>query len=153
MIIRLVCICLGWNLQILIWSKDHLSMKTFSVTFWWCHPLAQRQDNSCLEAGLGVGWKQAQIDRVKSLLLPLCPACPMITKETCQWDPWVYSYSLPAPTELVGTLHSFGQSKSQSACSELKGKEDTTEKRGEERLVNVPMCWPTLTTSVFQMKY
>lgn len=80
---------------------------------------------------LGGGLKWTQIIRVKSLLLPLCPACPTITKETCQWDPRVYSYSLPAPSELVGMPCSLGQRKSQSAWSELKGR--GTREKGEQR--------------------
>lgn len=84
-----------------------------------------------LGSHFGVDGKLTQIIRVKSLLLPLCPVCPMITKETCQWDSRVYSYSMPAPSELVGTTHSLGQSKSQSTWSELKGEEDTRERREE----------------------
>lgn len=44
------------------------------------------------------GWwcgdrKQTWIIRVKSLLLPLCPARPMVIKQTCRWDPRASSYS------------------------------------------------------------
>lgn len=88
-----------------------------------------------------------QILRVKDLLVPLCAACWMITKETCQWEPGVYSYSLPASLELVGTPNRPRRWKGQSACMSWQW----AERRGEGRTGDQPLENPPIHASLLTL--
>lgn len=73
---------------LIIRSNDHLFTKSLSITFQWNLLLKNCQGKRHSWAGWrGRDGKQTWIIEVKSLLLRLCPARPMVIKETCRWDP------------------------------------------------------------------